>query len=124
MTGLVACLLAAGLMPLLFTGLAKLGGSRFDNRAPRAWQATLSGFPQRAHAAHLNSFEAFPLFAIGVLFCLQQQVPEEVVLPWAIALVALRLGFGLCYLADWATLRSLVWLLALLCAVRLYLLPL
>ena len=124
MAGLVACLLAAGLMPYLFTGIAKFSGQRFDNRDPRAWQARLTGFPQRAHAAHLNSFEAFPLFAIGVLFCLQQQVPADTVLPWAIAFVALRLAFGLCYLLGWASLRSLVWLLALVCAVRLYLLPL
>lgn len=123
MAGLVACLLAAGLMPYLFTGIAKLSGSRFDNRDPRAWQAGLSGLPQRAHAAHLNSFEAFPLFAIGVLLCLQQQVQTDQVLPWALAFVALRVAFGVCYLANWATLRSVVWLLAILCALRLYLLP-
>ena len=123
MAGIVACLLAAGLMPYLFTAIAKVSGKRFDNRDPRAWQAGLSGFPQRAHAAHLNSFEAFPLFAIGVLLCLQQQIPVDMVLPWAIAFVALRVGFGLCYLLGWATVRSLVWLLAILCSVRLYLLP-
>jgi uncharacterized MAPEG superfamily protein len=124
MAALVACLLAAGLMPLLFTAVAKLSGSRFNNRDPRAWQSRLSGFPQRAHAAHLNSFEAFPVFAVGVLFALQQQVPAAIILPWAMAFIALRLAFGLCYLLDWATPRSLVWLLALLCSVRLYLLPL
>ncbi len=124
MSGLIACLLAAGLMPFVFTGIAKLSGTRFDNRDPRAWQDRLSGLPQRAHAAHLNSFEAFPLFAVGVLLCLQQQVATEQVLPWALAFVALRIGFGVCYLAGWAMLRSVVWLLAILCAVRLYLLPL
>ncbi|MCK7592094.1 MAPEG family protein [Pseudomarimonas salicorniae] len=124
MGGIVACLLVAGLMPYLFTAIAKASGKRFDNRDPRAWQAGLSGFPQRAHAAHLNSFEAFPLFAVGVLFCLQQQIPAATVLPWAIAFVALRLGFGVCYLLGWATLRSLVWLAAIACAVRLYFLPL
>lgn len=124
MSGLIACLLAAGLMPFVLTAIAKLSGTRFDNRDPRAWQARLSGLPQRAHAAHLNSFEAFPLFAVGVLLCLQQQVATEQVLPWALAFVALRVGFGVCYLAGWAMLRSVVWLLAILCAVRLYLLPL
>lgn len=124
MAALVACLLAAGLMPLLFTLTAKLSGPRFDNRDPRSWQARLSGLPQRAHAAHLNSFEAFPLFAAGVLLCLQQQVAVDAILPWAVAFVVLRLAFGVCYLLDWATLRSLVWLLALLCSIRLYLLPL
>ncbi|GIX34705.1 MAG: hypothetical protein KatS3mg126_0484 [Lysobacteraceae bacterium] len=124
MSVLVTCLLAAGLMPYLFTAVAKLAGPRFDNRDPRTWQARLSGFPQRAHAAHLNAFEAFPLFAVGVLFSLQQQVAVEAIQPWAIGFVVLRLAYGLCYLLDRPTLRSLVWLLALICALRPYLLPL
>jgi uncharacterized MAPEG superfamily protein len=124
MAALVACLLAAGLMPYVFTAIAKITGERFNNRDPRAWQARLSGLPQRAHSAHLNSFEAFPLFAVGILLCLQQHIPIDTLLPWAIAFVALRIAFGICYLLDWATLRSLVWLLAIICAVRPYLLPL
>lgn len=112
----VYSLIAAGLMPILWTGTAKvIGGQsrRFNNRDTRAWQAGLSGLPARAHAAHLNSFEAFPLFATAVL--LARQMPDSTTQLdlLCIIYVALRLGYGICYLADRATLRSLVWLTAL-----------
>lgn len=114
------CVLAAGLMPYLFTAIAKVVGERFDNRRPREWQARLSGLPARAHAAHLNSFEAFPLFAAAVLVAHLAQVPAARIDALALAFVALRLGFGACYLADWPRARSLVWLLALLCCIALF----
>jgi uncharacterized MAPEG superfamily protein len=61
------CVLIAGLMPYLWTAVAKATGPRYDNRNVRDWQAQLEGLPKRAHAAHLNSFEAFPFFAAAVL---------------------------------------------------------
>jgi len=106
-------LLAAGLMPFLFTGIAKLTGTRFNNRNPRTWQAGLEGMPLRAHAAHLNCFEAFPLFAAAVLYALHVGAPADRLGLLALAFVGLRLLFGLLYLANQATLRSLVWALAL-----------
>ena len=57
------CVLIAGLMPYLWTAVAKVLGPRYDNRNVRVWQSRLEGAAQRAHAAHLNSFEAFPFFA-------------------------------------------------------------
>ena len=39
----------------------------YDNHLPRQQQAQLTGFGARALAAHQNSFEAFILFAVGVL---------------------------------------------------------
>jgi uncharacterized MAPEG superfamily protein len=111
-------LLAAALMPLLFTGIAKALGGGFDNRDPRRWQSHLSGLPQRAHAAHLNSFEAFPLFAVAVLFALLREVPADAILPWAWAFIGLRLLFGGLYLVNLATARSVAWALALGCAIR------
>ncbi len=114
------CVLAAGLMPLLFTGIAKSRAGRYNNRDPRAWQSRLSGLPQRAHAAHLNSFEALPLFAAGVLIAVMAGADQTRVDQLAIAFVVLRLGYGVCYLADWALARSLVWMLALGCNVALF----
>ena len=61
------CVLIAGLMPYLWTTVAKIAGPRYDNRNVRDWQSKLTGLAQRAHAAHLNSFEAFPFFAAAVL---------------------------------------------------------
>ena len=45
----------------------KQEGGQYDNHHPRAQQARLTGFGARALAAHQNSFEAFPLFAVAVL---------------------------------------------------------
>lgn len=115
--------LTAGLMPILWTGTAKILGARerrFDNRNARAWQQQLTGAAARAHAAHLNAFEAFPLFAAAVLSVLITDTGGESLDALAALYVALRLGYGLCYIADLATLRSLVWLSALICNVWIF----
>lgn len=47
------------------TAMNEQGG--YDNHLPRQQQAQLTGFGARAMAAHQNGFEAFILFAVGVL---------------------------------------------------------
>ncbi len=113
------CLLITCLMPFVWTGVAKLGAPRYNNRNPRQWQARLEGMPQRAHAAHLNSFEALPIFAAAVLAALHAGVEPVLLDRLALAFVALRLGYGLAYLADVHWLRSLLWFGALACCVTL-----
>jgi uncharacterized MAPEG superfamily protein len=115
------CVLIAGLMPYLWTLIAKVRGPRFDNANVRTWQAGLSGLPQRAHAAHLNSFEAFPLFAAAVIVARLTGADQGRVDALSVAFVGLRLLFGILYLADQATLRSLVWLAAMICVVMIFL---
>ena len=114
------CVLIAGLMPFLWTTVAKVSGPRYDNRDVRGWQARLTGLPQRATAAHLNSFEAFPLFATAVLAALLTGADAERTMWLALAFVALRLAYGLVYLLDVAPLRSLVWFAALGCNVAIF----
>ena len=114
------CVLVAGLMPYLWTTVAKVGGPRYDNRDVRGWQARLTGMPQRATAAHLNSFEAFPLFAAAVLAALLTGADAERTMWLAIAFVTLRLAYGLVYLLGIAPLRSLVWFAALGCNVAFF----
>ena len=120
MTIAMWCILAAGLMPYLFTFIAKVSGERYNNRDPRAWQSKLAGLPARAHAAHLNSFEAFPFFAAGVIVAQLAQAPQARIDALAMAFIALRLGYGVCYLANWHQLRSLVWLLAFGCVIAMF----
>jgi uncharacterized MAPEG superfamily protein len=114
------CVLAAGLMPYLFTSIAKARGSRYDNRAPREWQARLEGMPARAHAAHLNAFEAFPLFAAAVIIAHLREVPQDKLDALAAAFVVLRLAYGFIYTAGFPRARSLVWALAFLCVIALF----
>lgn len=120
MTLAVWCVVAAGVMPFLFTGIAKSMGRRYDNRQPRTWQTGLEGAAARAHAAHLNAFEAFPLFAAGVLFAQQAGAVQGRVDQLALAFVLLRLGYGACYIAGFASLRSLIWAAAFACSLWLF----
>ena len=43
------CVLIAGLMPYLWTTVAKATGPRYDNRHVREWQSKLTGAALRAH---------------------------------------------------------------------------
>ncbi len=114
------CVLIAGLMPYLWTAVSKAAGPRYDNADVRGWQARLTGLPQRAFAAHLNSFEAFPLFAAAVLAALLTGADPQRVMQLAIAFVVLRLLYGLIYLMNVAWLRSLVWFGAFGCSVAIF----
>ena len=95
----------------------------YDNHHPRSQQARLSGFGARALAAHLNSFEAFPLFAVGVLMAHVTQTHGVLVDVLAVIFVISRVLYLLCYWADLHWQRSLVWGLGLLCSLLLMLTP-
>ena len=95
----------------------------YDNHHPRSQQARLTGFGARALAAHLNSFEAFPLFAVGVLMAHVTQTHGVLVDGLAVTFVIARVLYLLCYWADWHWQRSLVWGVGLLCSLLLMLTP-
>ncbi len=115
------CVLFAAVLPLVFTGIAKFSGRGFNNRAVRDFQATLTGFRQRAHWAHLNGLEAFPVFAVAVLMAVQQRVSSDYVDALALGFIAARVLYGVFYLKDLATLRSLAWAAGLGCCIALML---
>jgi uncharacterized MAPEG superfamily protein len=114
------CVLVAGLLPYLYTGIAKVAGPRYDNRDVRSWQDRLAGLPRRATAAHLNSFESFPLFAISVLAALATGADASRVKLLAMAYVALRLAYGAAYLMDLASFRSLAWFASMACPIAIF----
>lgn len=112
MTTAYWCMLIAAFLPLAFTGVAKFSGPGFNNNRPRDFQAGLTGFRQRAHWAHLNSFEAFPPFAAAVLMAHQLGLTQSTLDQLAIAFIVARLAYFAFYLADMAALRSLAWVAA------------
>jgi len=114
------CLLVAGLLPVLCAGIAKAGLKGYDNHDPRAWLAQVTGYRARANAAQANSFEAFPFFVSGVLLALHAGVDPARVDALALAFVLARLGYIACYLANLATLRSIVWTVGAGCVVALH----
>lgn len=118
----VLAVLISGLLPIVCAGIAKRGARDYNNHDPRAWLAQQDGRRARANAAQANSFEAFALFAAAVALALHSGASVDVVAAWAWAFVALRVVYIYCYVADRATLRSLVWGLGLAVVVRLYVL--
>lgn len=114
------CVLAAGILPLAWVGYAKVTGGRYDNRAPRTFLAGVEGAARRAHWAEQNSYEAFPQFAAGVIVAHVAEAPQGTVDLLAVTFVAARIAHGVCYIADLATLRSLVWLVGWASSVGLF----
>lgn len=120
MTTAYWCVLVAALLPFGFTGIAKFSGPGFNNFRVRDFQAGLTGWRQRAHWAHLNSFEAFPPFAAAVIIAHVAGAPQDRIDLLALAFIACRLVYGALYIANQATLRSVVWALGLGCVVGLF----
>ena len=113
------CVLTAGLLPYVAIAAAKAGPG-FDNHLPRAWLATLTGWRARAYAAHLNGFEAFPLFAVAVLVAHYTGAPQGKVDTLALNFVGTRFLYLIAYLTDFATLRSILWLISIITTVRIF----
>ena len=95
----------------------------YNNHLPRQQQAQLTGFGARALAAHQNSFEAFLLFAVGVLMAHTTQTAGWLIDALAIIFVITRVIYLLCYWVDLAWQRSLVWFVGLVCSLLLMISP-
>lgn len=119
--------LVAALLPIACAALAKwgmLGKPRreggYDNHNPRAWLARQGDWRARANAAQANSFEALPLFMGAVIVAHQVGANQMRLDLLAFLFVVLRLVYVMLYVADLATARSLVWVLALVVNVALF----
>jgi uncharacterized MAPEG superfamily protein len=113
------CVLIAALMPIVCAGIAKSGmfsrppsEGGYDNNSPREWMARQQGWRQRANSAQANCFEALPFFIGAVLIAQQAGAAQGRVDALAAAFIALRAGYIACYLADWARVRSLLFVTA------------
>ena len=114
------CVLIAALLPYVFTGLAKAGGRRYNNYSPREFLEKQEGYRKRAHWVQLNSFEAFPAFAAAVIIAHLSGGNQEWIDMLAMAFIAIRVLYGVLYLSNHATLRSLVWTAGIGCTVALF----
>lgn len=118
-------IMIAGAMPYLLTLAAKAGRfSAADNHETRVWQGQLSGWRQRAHWAHLNAFEAFPLFAAAAILAHLAAPASAAVAIAAWGFVAARVAYAVCYVADLAAARSLVWFASIGCCLALFVIAL
>lgn len=114
------CLVIAAVLPIACAAIAKWGLRDYDNRNPRAWLAAQTGQRARAVAAQANSWEAFPVFAAGVLVAMQAGASPLAVDLLAGFFVASRIAYIWLYVTDRATARSIVWTFGFLASLALY----
>ncbi len=93
----VWCLLVAGVLPVLTTGLAK-AGAPYDNHQP--------------------------FFAAAVLAAQGQDAPQLAIDMLALLYVAARIAYTAAYVADRPTLRSILWSVGFLTVVAIFTAPL
>ena len=120
MTIAYACVLFLGLFPYVAAGIAKKGFENYDNSMPRQWLAKQTGFRARANAAQANLFESLPFFFAAVIIATINQVPQARIDLLALGFVAARIAYLVCYIANWPTTRSIVWLVGLACVVAIF----
>ena len=117
--GIIYLILIACLLPYVFTILAKVTGGfkPRDNQNPRDFLAKTTGLAARANAVQQNSFESLPLFIAAVLIPEYMVFPVVIIMKLGIAYIVLRIIYGLCYLLNLATLRSIIWFLSMACPI-------
>ena len=115
--------LIAAVMPVLTVGGAKAVPG-YDNSQPRPSLAKLAGWRARANWAHENHFEAFAPFAAAVILAEISQAPVDKINLRAGIFIAARVAYTVAYLANAASLRSLIWMLGLASVVSLFALSL
>jgi uncharacterized MAPEG superfamily protein len=115
------CVLTSSVLPILCAGLAKWGmfttprrQGGYDNNLPRQWLARQTDWRARANAAQANSFEALPFFIGAVIIAHQLGASQLRLDVLAFLFVVLRLLYIMMYVADLATVRSVLWSLAFL----------
>lgn len=116
----VWCLLIAGVLPLVSTAIAKWGFRDFDNHNPREWLSRQTGFRARANAAQHNAFEAFPFFAVAVVLGMGLSLDPSVLNRYCLIFVVARVLYLLAYLLDWASVRTLCWVVAYASCLAIY----
>lgn len=116
------CVLVAALLPVFIVVFAKAGGGG-DNHHPRDDVERLPPVNRRAYAAHLNAYENFPFFAAAVIVAKTQGAPIGTLNVLAVTYIVLRVVHAALYIADQASLRSLLFGVAWLINIAIFVLP-
>jgi uncharacterized MAPEG superfamily protein len=114
------CVLIMGILPYVATGIAKKGWDGYDNGLPRQWLAKQTGFRARANAAQANLFESLPFFFAAVIIASISNAPQARIDILAVGFVLARIAYLICYVANWSTTRSIVWLIGIICVISLF----
>nr|WP_315043017.1 MAPEG family protein [uncultured Moraxella sp.] len=119
---IIWAMIIASILPMFFAYLAKFFAEfkTKDNENPREFSAKTTGIASRANAAQQNSYETLPIFLASVIIALLFFVPTVIVSKVAWLYVILRILYGLAYMANWATLRSVLWAVGFACPLFLF----
>jgi uncharacterized MAPEG superfamily protein len=123
MTLAYTCVLVAFVLPLVWAMTAKMGlfkSGGYDNNAPRLQLEKLHGAAQRANWAQANSYESLPGFIAAVIIAHLAGAAQSTIDLLALVYVASRIAYGICYIADLATLRSLCWAIGFFATIGLF----
>ncbi len=116
MSIVMICLVIAVLIPnMLAFGsiryrLAQFGG--IDTKMPRDQASKLTGPGQRIVAAQANAWEALLVYLATLILVFAAEVPIALVAKGSIVFVSARVLHSFFYLANFALLRTLSWLVA------------
>ena len=113
------CVLVIILFPYVFTVLAKFSRS-FNNYDPRGYLEKLTGWRKRAHYVQLNSFEMMAPFGVSVVIAHLVHAAQHTIDSLSITFVLSRVMYALCYLLNFAALRTIFWVFGLVCIIGFY----
>jgi len=115
------CILAAILMPYILGPIGQLPGITYEGfKAPRARWESITGWKQRANAAHLNGFEVLPGSAAAVLVAQLTSVSQWTVDMLARTFIATRILHAAFYVMGFSILRTIAWVSGLACIIALF----
>ena len=104
------CLFGAVILYLLTLAPTKaLAPLEFDNANPRDPRFFEHPVRKRALGAHINGIETFPFFAAAVLLAEFRTAPQDWIDGLALAFLVTRIAFVIAYVANKATLRTVMW---------------
>ncbi len=118
------CVLIAGLLPIIWAGYAKLalpGGFKGRyNKNPREILSKAQGKSQRSNWAQQNSWEAFAPFAAAVIIAHYLKVDQSMIDCSSVIFIIARILYGIFYIFNKDSLRSIVWFVGLAAVLNLY----
>jgi uncharacterized MAPEG superfamily protein len=118
-------LLVAIMLPWLMALIKKTRSGlhdKYDNRAPRVSEENLKGAGQRVSWAEQNSYEILPGFIAAVIVSHLVGAEQSYIDTTALIFILSRILFCLCYIKGWASMRSAVWVIGLLCIIAMFVL--
>jgi len=116
-------LLFAIMLPWLMALIKKTPSSlhsKYNNRAPRAGEQNLQGVSQRVLWAEQNSYEILPGYIAAIIVSYLVGAEQYCIDIFALIFIGSRILYCLCYIKDWPSLRSAVWVVGLLCIIAIF----